>query len=147
MIKRLFFFTILFISLLNSCVAKKTTTEFKEFIKMDSSYSKNDRYITKQVNDTILIEQPCDTLGQLKDFDRQIRSGGVKVSLKSIKGDLVATVDIDSVVNFKIREFKQNYKSEVQIKEIEIVKFRTPLWVLGIIIFEGLIIFLLFKFK
>ena len=86
-------------------------------------------------------------LGQLKDFDRQIRSGGVKVSLKSIKGDLVATVDIDSVVNSKIREFKQNYKSEVQIKEIEIIKNRVPFWVYLIILLESLIIFLLFKFK
>jgi len=147
MIKRLFFFTILFIFILSSCVAKKTTTEFKEVIKMDSIYITNDRYITKQVNDTILIEQPCDTLGKLKDFDRQIRSGGVKVSLKSIKGDLVATVDIDSVVNSKIREFKQNYKSEVQIKEIEIIKNRVPFWVYLIILLESLIIFLLFKFK
>ena len=147
MIKRLFFFTVLFISLFSSCVAKKTTTEYKEVVKMDSIYITNDRYITKQVNDTILIEQPCDTLGMLKDFDRQIRSGGVKVSLKSVNGNIKATVDIDSIVNSKITEFKQNYKSEVQIKEIEIVKFRTPFWVWGIIIFEGLIILLLFKFK
>jgi hypothetical protein len=147
MIKRLFFFTVLFISLLTSCVAKKTVTEYKEVVKMDSIYITNDRYITKQVNDTILIEQPCDTLGNLKDFDRQIHSGGVKVSLKSVNGNIKATVDIDSIVASKITEFKQNYKSEVQIKEIEIVKFRTPFWVWGIIIFEGLIILLLFKFK
>ena len=147
MIKRLFFFTVLFISLFSSCVAKKTTTEYKEVVKMDSIYITNDRYITKQVNDTILIEQPCDTLGNLKDFDRQIRSGGVKVSLKSVNGSIKATMNIDSIVNSKITEFKQNYKSEIQIKEIEIIRNRVPFWVWGIIIFEGLIILLLFKFK
>lgn len=147
MIKRLFFFTVLFISLLTSCVAKKTVTEYKEVVKMDSIYITNDRYITKQVNDTILIEQPCDTLGMLKDFDRQIRSGGVKVSLKSVNGNIKATVDIDSIVNSKITEFKQNYKSEVQIKEIEIVRNRVPLWVYTTILLQSLIILLLFKFK
>ena len=147
MIKRLFFFTVLFISLFSSCVAKKTTTEYKEVVKMDSIYITNDRYITKQVNDTILIEQPCDTLGNLKDFDRQIRSGGVKVSLKSVNGNIKATVDIDSIVNSKITEFKQNYKSEVQIKEIEIVRNRVPLWVYTTILLQSLIILLLFKFK
>jgi hypothetical protein len=114
---------------------------------MDSIYITNDRYITKQVNDTILIEQPCDTLGNLKDFDRQIRSGGVKVSLKSVNGNIKATVDIDSIVNSKITEFKQNYKSEVQIKEIEIVRNRVPLWVYTTILLQSLIILLLFKFK
>ena len=147
MIKRLFFFTVLFISLLTSCVAKKTVTEYKEVVKMDSIYITNDRYITKQVNDTILIEQPCDTLGNLKDFDRQIHSGGVKVSLKSVNGNIKATVDIDSIVNSKITEFKQNYKSEVQIKEIVIVRNRVPLWVYTTILLQSLIILLLFKFK
>lgn len=147
MIKRLFFFTVLFISLLTGCVAKKTVTEYKEVVKMDSIYITNDRYITKQVNDTILIEQPCDTLGNLKDFDRQIHSGGVKVSLKSVNGNIKATVDIDSIVNSKITEFKQNYKSEVQIKEIEIVRNRVPLWVYTTILLQSLIILLLFKFK
>ena len=147
MIKRLFFFTVLFISLFSSCVAKKTTTEYKEVVKMDSIYITNDRYITKQVNDTILIEQPCDTLGRLKDFDRQINYGGVKVSLKSVNGDIKATVNIDSIVNSKITEFKQNYKSKVQIKEIEIVRNRVPLWAYITILLQSLIIFLLFKFK
>ena len=147
MIKRLFFFTISF-TLLFGCVAKKTTTEFKEVIKRDSIYIIKDRFITQKVIDTLIVESPCDSItGVLKDFEKEIVTPQAKIVLKSVKGTIQVSVNIDSIVSSKITEFKQNYKAETQIKEIEIVKFRTPLWVWGIIIFEGLMIFLLIRFK
>ena len=133
--------------ILNSCASKKIITEYKDRIVKDSIYITNDRYITKQINDTIVVNSVCDSLGNLKDFDRQILSNNVKVSLKSIKGDIQAVVNIDSLVNYKITEFKQNYKKEVIIKNSEIVKYKTPLWMWLTIVFETLIILLLFRFK
>jgi hypothetical protein len=133
--------------ILNSCASKKIITEYKDRIVKDSIYITNDRYITKQINDTIVVNSVCDSLGNLKDFDRQILSNNVKVSLKSIKGDIQVTVDIDSIVNSKITEFKQNYKLEKEIKEVKITKYKTPLYLWMLIIIEGLIIFLLIRFK
>jgi hypothetical protein len=133
--------------ILNSCASKKIITEYKDRIVKDSIYITNDRYITKQINDTIVVNSVCDSLGNLKDFDRQILSNNVKVSLKSIKGDIQVTVDIDSIVNSKITEFKQNYKLEKEIKEVEILEYKTPLYLWMLIIIEGLIIFLLIRFK
>jgi hypothetical protein len=133
--------------ILNSCASKKIITEYKDRIVKDSIYITNDRYITKQINDTIVVNSVCDSLGNLKDFDRQILSNKVKLSLKSIKGDIQVTVDIDSIVNSKITEFKQNYKLEKEIKEVEILEYKTPLYLWMLIIIEGLIIFLLIRFK
>jgi hypothetical protein len=133
--------------ILNSCASKKIITEYKDRIVKDSIYITNDRYITKQINDTIVVNSVCDSLGNLKDFDRQILSNKVKLSLKSIKGDIQVTVDIDSIVNSKITEFKQNYKLEKEIKEVKITKYKTPLYLWMLIIIEGLIIFLLIRFK
>lgn len=133
--------------ILNSCASKKIITEYKDRIVKDSIYITNDRYITKQINDTIVVNSVCDSLGNLKDFDRQILSNNVKVSLKSIKGDIQVTVDIDSIVNSKITEFKQNYKLEKEIKEVEILEYKTPLYLWMLIIIEGLIVFLLIRFK
>jgi hypothetical protein len=133
--------------ILNSCASKKIITEYKDRIVKDSIYITNDRYITKQINDTIVVNSVCDSLGNLKDFDRQILSNNVKVSLKSIKGDIQVTVDIDSIVNSKITKFKQNYKVEKEIKEVKITKYKTPLYLWMLIIIEGLIIFLLIRFK
>ena len=141
---KLFFFTII-LFVLSSCVAKKTVTEFKEKIVKDSIFITKDRYITKQVNDTILINSVCDTLGNLKDFDRQIHSGGVKVKLRSFNGGIEATVNIDSLVNERINTFKQNYTQEVSIKTQKVVIYKTPLWAWIYITASALIIFLLLK--
>lgn len=130
-----------------SCVSKKVVTEFKEVVKLDSIYITKDRFITKQVNDTITIEQPCDSLGGLKDFERVIVSDKVKVSLKSVKGNIQATVDIDSIVNEKIKEYKSNFKANTQIKEVELIKYKTPFYHWLIHIIFALLIALLLKFK
>ena len=130
-----------------SCASKKVVTEFKEVVKLDSIYITKDRFITKQVNDTITIEQPCDSLGGLKDFERVIVSDKVKVSLKSVKGNIQATVDIDSIVNEKIKEYKSNFKANTQIKEVEVIKYKTPFYHWLIHIICALLIALLLKFK
>ena len=144
---KLFFFIISF-TLLFGCVAKKTSTEYKEIIKRDSIYIVKDRFITQKVVDTLIVESPCDTVtGKLKDFEKEILTNNAKVTLKSVKGSIQVSVNIDSIVSSKVTEFKQNYKSEIQIKEVEIVKFRTPLWVWLLILLEGLVICLLIRFK
>lgn len=130
-----------------SCVSKKVVTEFKEVVKLDSIYITKDRFITKQVNDTITIEQPCDSLGGLKEFERVIVSDKVKVSLKSVKGNIQATVDIDSIVNEKIKEYKSNFKANTQIKEVKVIKYKTPFYHWLIHIICALLIALLLKFK
>ena len=144
-LKTKLFFFITCLILLNSCGSKKTVTEYKEKIVKDSIFITKDRFITKQVNDTITIEQPCDSLGQLKDFDRQIQSGGTKVRITSVKGDIKASVNIDSLVNERIREFKQSYQKEVEIKEVEVIRYKTPYWVWIVIILETLAIILFIK--
>jgi hypothetical protein len=144
---KLFFFIISF-TLLFGCVAKKTSTEFKEVIKRDSIYIVKDRFITQKVIDTLIVESPCDSVtGVLKNFEKEIITPQAKVKLKSVKGNIEVSVNIDSIVSSKVTEFKQNYKNKTQIKEVEIIKFRTPLWMWGIILIQGLIIFLFIRFK
>ena len=144
---KLFFFIISF-TLLFGCGSKKTVTEFKEVIKRDSIYIIKDRFITQKVIDTLVVDSPCDSVtGTLKDFEKEIRTNNAKVTLKSVKGSIQVSVNIDSIVSSKITEFKQNYKSETQIKEVEIVRYKTPFWLWMLVILEGLIIFLLFRLK
>ena len=143
---RLFFFIISF-TLLIGCVAKKTTTEFKEVIKTDSIYIIKDRFITQKVVDTLIVESPCDSItGKLKYFEKEIRTPQAKITLKSVKGAIQVYVNIDSIVNSKVKEFKLKYKTEKEIKEFETVIYRTPFWVWIVILIEGVIIFLLIRF-
>tara|TARA_R110000822_G_scaffold255897_1_gene381887 strand:- start:105 stop:548 length:444 start_codon:yes stop_codon:yes gene_type:complete len=147
MIKKIFFFIISF-TLLFGCGSKKTVTEFKEVIKRDSIYIIKDRFITQKVIDTLVVDSPCDSVtGTLKDFEKEIRTNNAKVTLKSVKGSIQVSVNIDSIVSSKITEFKQNYKVEKEIKEVEIVRYKTPFWLWMLVILEGFIIFLLFRLK
>ena len=125
------------------CASKKTIT--KEVIKRDSIFVLKDRFITKKVNDTIVINEVCDTLGNLKSFDRVIKANNVKVSLKSVKGSIQATVNIDSIVSSRVREFKQNYEAKTEVKET--IKYRIPFWVWCVMILETLVILLLFRIR
>ena len=144
---KLFFFIISF-TLLFSCVAKKTSTEYKEVIKRDSIYIVKDRFITQKVIDTLIVEYPCDSVtGVLKNFEKEIITPQAKVKLKSVKGNIEVSVNIDSIVSSKVTEFKQNYESENHKKDKEKIIYLTPLWMWGIILIQGLIIFLLIRFK
>ena len=146
--KNKIFFFIISAILLYGCATKKSISKVKEVVKRDSIYILKDRYITKQVNDTITIKEVCDTItGNLKDFERVIKTNDVKVSIKSLNGNIQASVNIDSIVNSKITEFKQNYKTEKEYINKEIIRYKTPFWMWLVIILEGLIIFLLIRLK
>ena len=138
---------ILIVCLLYNCKSKKVVTEIKEVVKRDSIYITKDRYITKQINDTIIIDKVCDTLGNLKDFERVIKANDVKVSVKSVKGSIQATVNIDSIVNSKVSEFVNNYQAKTEIKNVEVVKYRTPFWMWCVIVAQFLVIVLIGKIK
>ena len=132
--------------ILSGCVAKKTTTEIKEVVKRDSIYIIKDRFITQKVVDTLVVQSPCDSItGKLKDFEKEIQTPQAKVKLNSVDGTIEVLVNIEESMQERIREFKLNYKAEIQIKEVETVIFRTPFWMWLVIVIEGLIIFLLLK--
>lgn len=126
---------ILIISLpfLYNCRSHRTVTEYRDRVVHDTIIKNVTKTVTEQIKDTILIEEPCDSLGNLKDFSRTIKNDKAKIEVSNNKGSLQVEVDIDSLVNFRIEEFKKNYKSEVVIKEKEVIKFRTP-WYMYVII-------------
>lgn len=126
--KKLFY--IAFLMLITGCVAKKTKIEFKERTIKDTVSVFKDRIITKSVIDTLLVEKPCDSLGNLKDFEKMIKTDIAQVRLTNNKGNIQATVDIDSIQQVWEKEFKSSIKKEKEIKQIEVVKFRYPLWLI-----------------
>lgn len=123
----------------NNCRTKKTVTEYKDKIVHDTIIKNVTKTVTKQIKDTILIEEPCDSIGNLKDFSRVIKNDKAKVEVSNNKGNIEVKINIDSLVNSKVEEFKKNYKSEVVIKEKEVIKFRTPWYMYAIIGFSILL--------
>ena len=116
--------------LITGCVAKKTKIEYKERIVKDTVSLFKDRIITKPVIDTLLIEEPCDSLGNLKDFEKTIKTDIAEIQLTNNKGNIQATINIDSVQQVWEKEFKSSFKKEKELKEVEVVKFRYPFWLI-----------------
>ena len=126
--KKLFY--IAFLMIITGCVAKKTKIEFKERTIKDTVSVFKDRIITKSVIDTLLVEKPCDSLGNLKDFEKMIKTDIAQVRLTNNKGNIEATINIDSIQQVWEKEVKSSIKKEKEIKQIEVVKFRYPLWLI-----------------
>lgn len=125
---------LILILLFTSCVAKKTKIEYKERILRDTVSVFKDRIISKQVIDTLLVEKPCDSLGNLKDFEKTIKTDIAEVKLTNNNGSIQATVNIDSIQQVWEKEFKSTFKKEVDTKFVEVVKFRYPFWMILTII-------------
>lgn len=129
-----------------SCKPTKQLTQIKETIKVDTFTRNVDRYIYRSVHDTLTIENPCDSLS-LKDFYYKSNLPQGKVIIRSIRGKIQATIDVDSIANV----YDLMYKSKLASNTHTITKFvRTniiPQWALIAIIIETLIIGLYIYFR
>jgi len=82
-----------------SCKPSKVTTIVSEKIRIDTI--RDYKVITKfnAVYDTLIIENPCDSIGILKTFYSKITVPQGKIIIRSYRGNIQATVNIDSIEN------------------------------------------------
>ena len=132
---------------ISSCSSKKSVIE-KEYInKTDTIIKLKDRFIIKPVNDTILIEKPCDSLGNLKPFKTVLKTSQGNVSIENKEGNIQAEINLDSIIS----TIEKEYQSKVRLKEVvnieKVVKYRANKTVVLILIISLLINFILLKSK
>tara|TARA_B100000809_G_C15106092_1_gene518822 strand:+ start:1532 stop:1984 length:453 start_codon:yes stop_codon:yes gene_type:complete len=112
------------------CSVRKSVVEYKERVVRDTISIYKERLVTKQIIDTLLIENPCDSVGKLKQFEKEIKTEKAQITLKSVNGKIEVAVNLDSIINQKEKEFIASYKKEVEIKKVEIVRYKFPLWLI-----------------
>ena len=125
---------IILVLIISGCASKKTIVEYKDRLVIDTISIFKDRIISKQVIDTLVIESPCDTLGNLKDFEKTIKTEIVEIKLINNKGNIQATVNIDSVQQVWEKKFKNSFKRDTKIKEVEIIRNKIPFWIIILLI-------------
>jgi hypothetical protein len=130
--KKLILFIILIASF--SCATKKTTVEYKEKILIDTVRVFKDRIISKMIIDTLTVEAPCDSLGNLKEFEKTIKTDIAEIVLSNSNGKIQARINIDSIQQVWEKEFKSTVKKEVQLKEVKVTKFKIPLWIIIVLL-------------
>jgi len=124
-----------------SCRPQKSVIIEKEKIRVDTI--RDYKVITKfnAVYDTLIIENPCDSTGILNTFYSKITVPQGKIIIRSYKGNIEATVNIDSIENvYKNMYINRNFSEKVVSDKQKITNI-IPTWCLLTILFQGLIIF------
>ena len=134
-------FSLLIANFFISCRPQKSIIIEKEKIRIDTI--RDYKVITKfnAVYDTLIIENPCDSTGILNTFYSKITVPQGKIIIRSYKGNIQATVNIDSIENV----YKNMYVSSLHTDSLSTNKEKItniiPTWCILTIIFQGLIIF------
>jgi hypothetical protein len=137
----------LFIIFLNSCRTKQVVTQTLTTTVHDTIRDTRiiERY--KHIKDTLIIENPCDSSGILNDFYSKISAPQGTVIVRSYKGKIQATVNIDSIQSV----YESKYKSFVRKSDANTQKFVRinviPTWIIMVVLFETMIILIYLYFK
>ena len=141
----LLLFSILIVS---SCKPSKVTTIVSEKIRIDTI--RDYKVITKYnaIHDTLTIENPCDSLGILTTFYSKITLPQGKVIIRSYKGSIKATIDIDSIASVYEKKYRNKETSNVTNSSKIVTRNIIPSWAIITILIESLIIvgYMYFKF-
>ena len=133
---------------LSSCRHTKTLTEYKEVLKTDTI--KTEKIVEKfrAVHDTLTIQNPCDSSGLLSTFYSRIVLPNGSVTIKSDKGQIKATINIDSMRNEIENNYRNSQVKSIQYRDKEIIKEVIPTWVIMLLFAEAvmLIAYLYLKF-
>jgi hypothetical protein len=132
---------LLIASLFYSCKPQKSVIIEKEKIRIDTI--RDYKVITKfnAVHDTLTIENPCDSTGILNTFYSKITVPQGKVIIRSYKGKIQATINIDSIENVYRNLYASSLKSNTLLSNKQKITNIIPTWCLLTILFQGIIIF------
>jgi hypothetical protein len=138
----------LIITIISASCKSTKTTNIVEKIRVDTI--RDYKVITqfKPIHDTLTIENPCDSTGLLTRFYTSLTIPSGRVTIRSYKGSIKATIDVDSIANIYDSKYRTKYNQEVKFFEKIVIKNVIPTWVLITIFFESIIIigYLYFQF-
>jgi len=133
-------YLLLFIIALGSCKPSKVVTVVSEKIRIDTIV--NEKTIVKfhAIHDTLTIDNPCDSAGILTTFYSKITLPQGKIIIRSYRGKIQATVNIDSIRSVYENKYRYKETSDVKASEKIVTKVTYPTWLWMSFIFETLII-------
>ena len=140
-------YSIIILLLFTSCTAKKIVTQTKEVIVNDTIILTKDRIITKAVNDTILIESPCDSLGILKPFKQRLKTAQGQITIQSKNNVIEATINLDSIVQSIEKRYESKTVDTKEKSDTLKIKYRTPVWLVLSLVFSVIVNLLLLRIK
>jgi len=138
-------FLFLFLTII-SCKTSKVETQ-KSIIKIDTFRTEKIVHVFNSVKDTLIIENPCDSTGILTRFYSKITIPQGRIIIRSYKGSIKATIDIDSIKNVYEKEYQSRLKDSQHLTFERIVREVVPTWAILTIIIQGVLILVWVYFK
>lgn len=131
-----------------SCKPTKTITEYKEVVKIDTFKSEKVVERFRAIHDTLLIVNPCDSTGLLSDFYSKLVIPQGKIIIRSVGGNIQASVNIDSMRTEIENQYKSKLGRIIEYRDKEVIKYRVPTWVVMLLFiqFIALVAWLYLKF-
>lgn len=141
--KLLFIFAIFLVG----CKTPQAITVYKDVVKTDTLSKVVKITSFNTVHDTLTIDNPCDSSGILTSFYSKIRVPQGKVIVRSVRGKIEATVDLDSIAQVYEEKYRSKgetntYKSDKVVHTNEI-----PKWVIWFMAISGVLSFLYVREK
>jgi hypothetical protein len=133
-------YLIIAIILFASCKPSKTIIKENTILKYDTIHTSDVIYKTKAIRDSIIIENPCDSLGILTDFYSKFIIPQGSITLRSTRGRIEAKIDIDSIESVYKSKYQLSKSDNVRISNKEVIKNVIPMWAIITIFFESVII-------
>ena len=139
---------LLFLAVLaTSCAAKKTTVQVKEVIKTDTLVITKDRIIQKAVHDTLVINNPCDSLGILKPFKQRLATAQGNITIQTKGNAIEAVINLDSIQSVWEKEYKASAVSTAENKTVETIRYKLPAWAIIYMVIVTVLLLLVSRFK
>jgi hypothetical protein len=138
---------ILSILLIVSCKPLQNVTATKEVIRIDTVLDY--KVITKYdaVHDTTVIENPCDSAGILTTFYSKIKIPQGQVIIRSVRGKIQATVNIDSIAQVYDSKYKSVIHKSAENKETILRINIIPKWAIWVMAIGAIFTFLYIREK
>ena len=131
----------------SSCVSKKLVTDIQERIKVDTIYKTKTIKEVERFVDTLVIDKPCDSLGNLKPFKQLIKTKQGNITLVGLNNQITQQIDLNGYKDVLEETYKTKYDSFVKNYNKEVVKYRLPLWAWIYIAASALVIFLILRIR
>lgn len=128
------------IVLFANCKPTKTIIKESTVVKYDTIHTSDIIYKTKAVQDSIIIENPCDSAGILTAFYSKFVIPQGTITLRSSRGRIEAKIDIDSIESVYKSKYQLSKSDNTQVQIKEVVKNVVPAWAIITIFFESVII-------
>lgn len=123
-----------------SCKSNKSVTEYKETLRIDTIKSEKIIEKFRAVHDTLVITNPCDSSGLLSTFYSRLVLPNGSVTIKSDKGQIRATIDIDSMRQEIENNYRNSQKKTIEYRDREIIKYRVPTWVVMLLFGQAIML-------